>query len=400
MKGIFIRSLCGLTVTALAVMMTAGGLSAEPRPAGVSKKVIREKQDLDRLRQKIEDQRKKSRNAAKRENSILENLEEVDYQRTLKKKELTVVNLQLIDRDQEIERLDRDLNALKSEMKGKEGLVRERVRVLYQEGRFNSLKVLFSSRDYYDFLNRYYYLTWISAKAGELLQSYQSAVARMEPKEAALRRARAELVEYKADINQTLSEIQKEKRKKDQLLASIRDEKSTYERTIQELEDSAVKLKGLIKELETQHRARPGPEPEPAAGFLLQRGHLDWPTDGRVVTLFGRQKHPKFDVYVYRKGIEIQAGQGSPIRSVYGGSVVYADWFRGYGLLVIIDHGKNFFSLYAHAARLLVSAGDRVAGRQVIGEIGDTGLTSDNNLYFEIRRGADPLDPLTWLKRR
>lgn len=398
MKGIFIRPLCGLAVMALTVVMTTGDLPAQSDRAGVSKKVIQEKQDLDRLRQKIGDQRKKSRNATKREKSILENLEEIDYQRTLKKKELTVVNLQLIERDQEIEQLDRDLNALKSEMKGKEGLVRERVRVLYQEGRFNSLKVLFSSRDYYDFQKRYYYLTWVSAKGGELLQSYQSSVARMEPKEIALRKARAELLEYKADITQTLSEIQKEKRKKDQLLASIRDEKSTYEKTIQELEDSAVKLKGLITELEAKHRARP--EQEPAAGFSLQRGHLDWPTNGRVLTFFGRQKHPKFDVYVYRKGIEIQAGQGSPIRSVYGGSVVYADWFRGYGLLVIIDHGKNFFSLYAHAAKLLVSAGDRVAGRQVIGEIGDTGLTSDTSLYFEIRRGADPLDPLAWLKRR
>jgi septal ring factor EnvC (AmiA/AmiB activator) len=260
------------------------------------------------------------------------------------------------------------------------------------------LKVLFSSRDYYDFLKRYYYLTWISTRGGELLQSYQSAVARMEPKEVALRKARAELLGYKTEITRTLSEIQTEKRKKDRLLASIRNEKTTYERTLRELEDSAATLKGLIKKLDEQRAARR--EPETTAGFSLQRGHLDWPTNGRVVTFFGRQKHPKFDAYVHRKGIEIQAGQGSPIRSVYGGSVVYADWFRGYGLLVIIDHGKNYFSLYAHAARLLVSAGDRVAGRQVIGEIGDTGLTSDNSLYFEIRRGADPLDPLTWLKRR
>jgi septal ring factor EnvC (AmiA/AmiB activator) len=220
----------------------------------------------------------------------------------------------------------------------------------------------------------------------------------MEPKEVALRKARAELLGYKTEITRTLSEIQTEKRKKDRLLASIRNEKTTYERTLRELEDSAATLKGLIKKLDEQRAARR--EPETTAGFSLQRGHLDWPTNGRVVTFFGRQKHPKFDAYVHRKGIEIQAGQGSPIRSVYGGSVVYADWFRGYGLLVIIDHGKNYFSLYAHAAKLLVSAGDRVAGRQVIGEIGDTGLTSDNSLYFEIRRGADPLDPLTWLKRR
>ncbi|MBI3995163.1 MAG: peptidoglycan DD-metalloendopeptidase family protein [Nitrospirae bacterium] len=398
MRRISIRMLYGLPVIALAVLMPAMDGSAESRPDAVSKRVTQEKQELDRLRQKIERQRKKSREAEKRANSILENLEEVDYRRTLKKKELTVVNLQLMDRDQEIKRLDRDLQALRREMDAKEGLVRERVRVLYQEGRFNSLKVLFSSRDYYDFMKRYYYLTWISNKEGELLHGYQSAVARMEPKEAALRRARAELLGYKTEITRKLSEIQDEKRKKDRLLASIRNEKATSERAIQELEDSAAKLKGLIKKLEAERAARR--EQEASAGFSLQRGHLEWPTQGRVVTRFGRQKHPRFDAEVYRKGIEIQAGPGSPIRSVYGGSVVYADWFRGYGLLVIIDHGKNYFTLYAHAAKLLVSAGDRVAGRQVIGEIGDTGLTSDNSLYFEIRHGADPLNPMAWLRRR
>ena len=398
MKRVLIPTLCGLAVLTAFFLMTGVDLSAEAPSDSISKKVTQEKQELDRLRQKIEQQRRKSRDAAKRENSILANLEEVDYQRTLKKKELRVVNLQLIERDQEIEQLDGELSGLRREIESKQGLVRERVRVLYQEGQFNTLKVLFTSRDHYDFLQRYYYLTWISNKESELLQSYQSAVEQMVPKEAELRKARADLMEYKTEITQKLSEIHNEKKKKDLLLASIRDEKSTYERTLHELEDSAGKLKGLIQELEQQRRARR--EPPAGEGFALQRGHLDWPTLGRVVTAFGRQKHPQFDTYVYRKGIEIQSSQGSPIRSVYGGSVVYADWFRGYGLLVIIDHGRNYFTLYAHAAKLLVSPGDPVAQRQVIGEIGDTGLTSDNNLYFEIRHGTDPVDPLAWLKRR
>ncbi|HTN44610.1 MAG TPA: peptidoglycan DD-metalloendopeptidase family protein [Nitrospiria bacterium] len=398
MKRVLIPTLCVLAVLAPVLFLTGVDGSAESPSDSVSKKVTQEKQELDRLRQKIDQQRRKSRDAAKRENSILANLEEVDYQRTLKKKELRVVNLQLIERDQEIEQLDGDLSALRREIESKQGRVRERLRVLYQEGRFNTLKVLFTSSDHYDFLRRYYYLTWISNKESDLLRSYQSAVERLEPKEAAERKARADLLEYKNEITQKLSEIHTEKRKKDLLLASIRDEKTTYERTLRELEDSAARLKGLIQELEKQRRARR--EPSPGEGFAFQRGHLDWPTLGRVVTLFGRQKHPRFDTYVFRKGIEIQSSQGSPIRSVYGGSVVFADWFRGYGLLVIIDHGKNYFTLYAHAAKLLVSPGDTVSQRQVIGEIGDTGLTSDNNLYFEIRHGADPVDPLTWLKRR
>ena len=383
----------GCLILSLAVAVS-GVYGAEP----LSKQITKEKQDLDRLKGMIEDQRRKNRAALRRENSILDNLEEIDYQRTLKKKELKVINLQLVERDQEIGKLDRDLESLRREIEAKRDRVRERVRVLYQEDRFSSMNALFSATDYYDFLKRYYYLTWVSNKEGELLEGYRLAVAQMEPKEAALRRARGELLGYRAQITRNLADVQGEKRKKDRLLASVRNEKSVYERSIRELEDSTVRLKGLIQELEKKRSTLP--PREPSGEFGQQRGHLDWPTGGRVVSTFGRQKHPKFDTYVYRKGIEIQGGPGSLIRSIYTGTVVYADWFRGYGLLVILDHGDKYFSLYAHADRLMVSSGDRVSARQVIGEIGDTGLAGENTLYFEVRRGSEALNPMSWLKRR
>ena len=79
---------------------------------------------------------------------------------------------------------------------------------------------------------------------------------------------------------------------------------------------------------------------------------------------------------------------------------MYADWFRGYGILIVLDHGENYYTLYAHAAKALVSVGDRVRRRQVIGEVGETGFTQESNLYFEIRHGGQPEDPLPWLGRR
>jgi len=118
------------------------------------------------------------------------------------------------------------------------------------------------------------------------------------------------------------------------------------------------------------------------------------------VASFGRQKHPKFNTYVQRKGIEIRAAQGSVIRSVADGVVAFADWMRGYGLLTIVDHGEGFFSLYAHASKLLVNVGETVRSNQPIGEIGDTGLTGENTLYFELRQRGQALDPLAWLARR
>jgi len=118
------------------------------------------------------------------------------------------------------------------------------------------------------------------------------------------------------------------------------------------------------------------------------------------VSFFGRQKHPTFNTYVQRKGIEIRTDEGSAIRSVMSGAVVFADWLKGYGQVIIVDHANGFFSLYAHASKLLVKVGEQVATGHIIGETGDTGLTGDSTLYFELRQGANPVDPLTWLVKR
>jgi septal ring factor EnvC (AmiA/AmiB activator) len=92
--------------------------------------------------------------------------------------------------------------------------------------------------------------------------------------------------------------------------------------------------------------------------------------------------------------------EGSAIHAVMPGSVVYADWLKGYGLVIILDHENGFFSLYAHASKILTTVGAQVGGGQAIGETGDTGMTGENTLYFELRQGAEPIDPLQWLTRR
>ena len=118
------------------------------------------------------------------------------------------------------------------------------------------------------------------------------------------------------------------------------------------------------------------------------------------MTFFGKQKHPTFNTYVQRRGIEIQTAEGSEIRAVMPGIVVYADWLKGYGLVIILDHANGYFSLYAHAARILAKVGEQVAGGRPIGETGDTGVTGENTLYFELRAGTEPVDPLQWLAKR
>ena len=120
-----------------------------------------------------------------------------------------------------------------------------------------------------------------------------------------------------------------------------------------------------------------------------------------MLTYFGRQKHPTFNTYVQRKGIEIRTVEGSAIHAVMAGTVAYADWLKGYGLVIILDHANGFFSLYARTtSKILTTVGAVVASGQAISETGDTGMTGENTLYFELREGTEPVDPLQWLARR
>jgi septal ring factor EnvC (AmiA/AmiB activator) len=179
----------------------------------------------------------------------------------------------------------------------------------------------------------------------------------------------------------------------------VRNEKTYHEKTIAELDASSFQLKGLIEKLEEARQKMK--EPAPSFGkFIQARGKLDWPNDGSVVSLFGLQKHPKFNTDIFKKGIEIETSRGEDVKAIYDGSVIFSDWFKGYGMMIILDHGDNYYSVYAHLEKLLVSVGERAGKNHTIGSVGETGLSEGKRLYFEIRHQGEPMDPLSWLQKR
>jgi septal ring factor EnvC (AmiA/AmiB activator) len=113
---------------------------------------------------------------------------------------------------------------------------------------------------------------------------------------------------------------------------------------------------------------------------------------------FGKQKHPRFDTYTVQNGIDIEAAADTPVRAVHEGVVVFADRFRGYGLMVILEHGRHH-TLYAHLAETLVATGQRVPQGSVVGTVGSSGLEGEG-LYFELRTRGKPEDPAGWLRKR
>ncbi|MCW5798174.1 MAG: peptidoglycan DD-metalloendopeptidase family protein [Nitrospira sp.] len=382
-------------------------LSMSPMPAQAERKdsyadkIEQEKKTLEKLRGTIVEKRKKADEAEKKRESILQGLQSLDERLVRYRQEHQDTVRKLKKKDVEIEQMSVQLSRLSERIDERQDAIAARLRVQYVEGRFWQLKTLLAASSAGDFQRRFRYLSAVTQREYEIVEGYRKDAERIAEVERSREEARQGILAYKISTEEKLAQIQGLKKQKRVYLAKITQEKESHDRAVEELERSASRVDSLLKELETRRRAaltnRP---PSAGAGLRALRGTLLWPTDGQVVSYFGRQKHPTFNTYIQRKGIEIRAAEGSIIRSVLAGQVVYADWLKGYGLVIIMDHANGVFSLYAHASKILTSVGARIEAGNAIGETGDTGMTGENTLYFELREGAEPVDPLVWLSKR
>lgn len=392
---------------ALAVVMTLvsvgmpGVAGSADRGEPLADKIKREQQALEKLKSEIKEKQRKSEEAERQEQSVLQSIEDADHRLKLRREGLARIKGKVKEKDREREATSSALEQLRRKIEQRQSSIRSRLQVMYKEGSVGQANLLVDARDSHEFLDRLAMLWWISRREFQMLESYRADQARLESTDARLQRIRGELLGYQEEHVEKLAEVRQERATKDRLLARVRNEKALYLKAVTELEKSAHRIEGLLSEFEARRKAMTGSRAEAAGNGLARlKGQLGWPSEGEVVGVFGRQKHPKFDTYVQRKGIEIRAAQGSVIRAVSDGIVAFADWMKGYGLLAIVDHGEGYFSLYAHASKLLVDVGDAVRAHQPIGEIGDTGLTAGNTLYFELRQGGAALDPLNWLAKK
>jgi septal ring factor EnvC (AmiA/AmiB activator) len=182
------------------------------------------------------------------------------------------------------------------------------------------------------------------------------------------------------------------------LLADIRSQKALELAAIDALTQAANDLDSKIKSLNRNMQAVDAEKNIMQLAFPAHKGLLIIPVTGRIASLFGPYKNRKYDITNIRSGIDIKADKGEPVRSVFQGKVLYSSWFKGYGNMIIIDHGNNYYTIYAHLEETFKSKGDAVETREVIATVGDTGSIGGAKLYFEVRHHGKPENPLEWLK--
>jgi septal ring factor EnvC (AmiA/AmiB activator) len=162
---------------------------------------------------------------------------------------------------------------------------------------------------------------------------------------------------------------------------------------LEELKTASKRILKVIREAEKRDKFT-------AKGFSKLKGKLPWPLRGRVAIPYGSQRDPRFNTPIFRSGAYFQSTKDTSAKAVYHGKVVFAEWFKGYGKLVIINHGEGYHTLYGSLSEIFTNVGDIIKERQVIGRVGNSGVLNAPGLYFELRYKGKPLNPLQWLKRR
>jgi septal ring factor EnvC (AmiA/AmiB activator) len=268
------------------------------------------------------------------------------------------------------------------------------LRVAYMIGREEPLKLLLNQQDPLHSGRLFAYYGYFGRARADQIAQIQAHMQRLDELDVELEQQQSELANLKAAQQQQLQQLERARNDRQQVLASLTAAARTREQSLARLKSQQADLEGLLKELNRSLKSVA--PPDNATAFGRSRGQLPWPVAGHVTAQYGETRASG----VKWEGVVIATDRDAPVKAVSAGRVVYADWLPGLGLLVIIDHGEGYLSLYAHNDRLLKATGESVAAGEAIAAAGDTGGRAAPELYFEIRRAGKPVNPAPWFKAR
>ncbi len=341
--------------------------------------------------------------------------------------ELQEINRNLAQKASDLGRLDRDLADVESglgltareivrvtdDANRKKRDIERRLASLYKAGELGALRMFFSSESFPQMAENIRYMRSILENDKKIFAEYNEKIEQLRRLKDELERDAARKERIKQGITLKKREIEEEKGKKAAYLTKVRQDRKGYEASLKELQVNAARLQAMIERLDalsrrklsSRHekpgnRLKPAPElpPVPDRGFASQKGRMSLPVRGEIIESFGKHKHPEFNSYTFSNGMSISANIGTEIHSIYDGSVIFADYLKGYGNMVIVDHGGGYISLYAHASRILKRVGSEVSRNEAVATVGDMDSGRGPMLYFEIRHQKKPVDPAGWVR--
>ena len=370
------------------------------------------KDELSGVKREIKAKKQLITKTRKVEAAISTELKEILQTLEKKQSDLTRLGRDLHNVELSLDRTGRDIIKVTEEANRKRVEIERRLSSLYKAGELGALRMFFSAESFPQLAENIRYMKSVLENDKRIFDEYNLKIDQLKNLKSDLERDALKKERIKTDIERKKHEIEIEKSRKADYLGKVRQDRKGFEQSLKELQANATRLQEMLTRLEalsrrklTSRHEKQGSKlkplaelpPVPDRGFASQKGRMAIPVRGQVIETYGKHKHPDFNSYTFSKGLSIAAPPGTDIKAVYEGTVIFSDYFKGFGNMMVIDHGGGYFSLYAHASRLSKKVGAEVARHETVGVVGDVDSNKGSMLYFEIRHQGKPVDPAEWV---
>jgi len=368
-----------LTLLIALLALPAGAASKDPEA------------DLKRVKQRIEQLQRSVREDVARRDKLSANLRESEEAVAEARRRLEDVRGRIRDSDARLAGLEEERRRAERRLEEQRDELAAALRAAYVTGKEEHLKLLLSQKDPAALGRMLVYYSYFGKARAERIGEIEQAVARLGELASEEQAEREKLAALEQEREREVATVEEARAGREKALAAVKGQIKSSEDSITKLKREARALEKLIADLRKALEQAPAPSGQP---FERVRGKLPWPVPGRVVASFGQSRGGGLKW----NGVLIATERGTEVKAPYAGRVVYADWLPGLGLLLILDHGGGYMTLYGHNEQLYRGVGETVQAGDPIATVGDTGGQSRPELYLEVRKGTAPQDPRKWFR--
>lgn len=402
----------------LAILLTCHGTLSQSFAAS---KIEKSKEALSDVQERIEALKKELDSSEEKHAEAADELKKSERAISEANRKLFEINRQQKQNLNTLQNLQQQKTGLESTIEQQQLLLGSQIYQQYLHGQHGFAQIILKQEDPGAIARDLHYFSYISRARAELIESMQSNLDKVAKLNEQTTQTLKEITGLKTEQEQERKELQSQKSERSKVLKKLSAQISAQRGEINKLKRDEKRLSDLVERLS---RIIPKPQKKKAKtaktapdekmpqqqetiakneslpsdafegiDFASLRGKLNLPVRGEITNRFGASRE---DSGISWKGLFIRAAEGSEVKSIASGRVVFADWLRGFGNLLIVDHGGGYMSLYGNNQALLRKAGDTVKGGDTIASVGNTGGNEASGLYYELRRQSKPFDPLSW----
>ena len=352
-------------------------------------------QRLESLRKRIRDLDRRLTQTRMRHDKLATGLRDTELAVARVTAELASLDRQRGEHEKRLASLARRQREILQDMKGLRASLARYVRAAYATGRQDRFKLLLNQQDPATLSRALTYYAYFNRDRAERIQALTMILQELADIEESTSRDTARLAQLR-ELKATARErLDGQRRRRRDVIARLARDLGGQDARLERLRQDELTLAELVAGLARELADIPAAESRQVP-FEKLKGTLPWPSVGKIRRKFGT---PRGTSGLSWKGVLVAARPGTPVRAVSHGRVAFADWLRGFGLLMIIEHGDGYMSLYGHGESLFNDVGDWVEAGEIIGTVGNSGGRENSGLYFEIRHLGTPVDPVRWCAR-